>query len=256
MDRHRADRQQVDRSMTRYKYDIGKMVENNEITTGPGRYALGLPNHFGNAAFITDPTIRMQKWGASHDMSSTKTDVESDLRNLSRPSTKSSCGHETTARTLTPMTEASFPQTHARLVDPPCTLRGTGWNRWEWLCQNPQENVMMPFEWGVQSRYAAKDGYSPHSSTSRTAPPPHESAVPVARHPGKGDVRNFTDEIPGTSQHTTIPPPSLRTGHPRGGPQTGKTHEDAVPMYPVSNPIDRAHATTGILSTPAWFSSA
>ena len=27
----------ADRSMTRYKYDVGKMVENNEITTGPGR---------------------------------------------------------------------------------------------------------------------------------------------------------------------------------------------------------------------------
>ena len=29
-----------DRALTRYSSDLGKMVENNEISTGPGRYRL------------------------------------------------------------------------------------------------------------------------------------------------------------------------------------------------------------------------
>ena len=31
-----------------------------------------------------------------------------------------------------------------KLSNPPCNLRGTGWNRWEWLCQNPQDKVEIP----------------------------------------------------------------------------------------------------------------
>lgn len=153
----------ADRSCTRYRSDVAKMVENNEISTGPGRYRLGVPNAYGNAVFVSTPTIRMQKWGASHDMSSTKTDVESDLRNLARPSVRTVCGQYTpeqgASRTLTAMPEEEFPRTYERLNDPPCTLRGTGWNRWEWLCQNPQENTMIPFEHGVDSVLMQKDDY-------------------------------------------------------------------------------------------------
>ena len=28
-----------------------------------------------------------------------------------------------------------------RQSNPPCNLRGTGWNRWEWLCKNPQKHI-------------------------------------------------------------------------------------------------------------------
>jgi hypothetical protein len=37
----------------------------------------------------------------------------------------------------------------SRLSNPPCNLRGTGWNRWEWLCLNPQERVEIPFDWNI-----------------------------------------------------------------------------------------------------------
>ena len=192
--------------MTRYRHDINKMVENNEISTGPGRWALGVPNAYGNAAYIPEPTIRMQKWGAAHDMSSTKTDVESDLRNLARPSVRVACGSYSpndAGRTLTAMPETSFPETHARLVDPPCTLRGTGWNRWEWLCQNPQENVMMPFEWAVDSRQSNKDMFRPQIGAVSGHPIP--DAVPVPRQPRRGDAPDFSNLIPGASQRAGPP---------------------------------------------------
>ena len=86
MDMYNMHGQHVaDRSMTRYRHDNGKMIENNEISTGPGRWALGGPNAYGNAAFVPTATTINQKWGAAHDMTSTKTDVESDLKNLGRP---------------------------------------------------------------------------------------------------------------------------------------------------------------------------
>jgi hypothetical protein len=244
------------------------MVENNEISTGPGRYALGVPNAYGNAAFVPDPTIRMQKWGASHIMSSTKTDVESDLRNIGRPSTRVRCGQytptqgEEMANQLTPMPEAEFPQTFARLVDPPCTLRSTGWNRWEWLGENPQTNVMIPFEWGVDVRNAQKDVYYNRlASRSGVVDVARQKsafcdgsiyvdpAVPVARPSRKGEPANFTDTIPGSPQVRTVIPVFVDS---RPLPQTGSRTAYPVPTGPVSNPLDRQQAQ-GVIAPPPFF---
>ena len=196
-----------DRSMTRIRHDSSKMVENNEISTGVGRWALEAPNAYGNAVFVPDYTIRLQKWGASHDMNSTKTDVESDLRNLGRPSVRAVCGQydpSQSQRTLTPMPEAAFPQSDARQFDPPCTLRGSGFNRWEWLCQNPQENVMIPFEWAIDSRHAAKDDWDIVTCRPRDRDP----SLPVP----KPQV-SATNVIPGStsSASVSVGAPPLRT---------------------------------------------
>jgi hypothetical protein len=239
----------ADRAMTRYSSDLCKMVENNEISTGPGRYMLGVPNAYGNATFAPNPTVRMQRWGAAHDMSSTKTDVESDLLNLGRPTTRTVCGQNAfPERQLTAMPEADFPMTHARLVDPPCTLRSSGWNRWAYLCQNPQENVMIPFEWSVDTRAAQKD-----SIYSELQGPIGQSALVRDRQMMCGQVyvepavpvprpqKNFTDTVPGAPQvREGPPPPSREVG--RGG------------SHP-SNPIDHNVANNGILEAPAPFTA-
>lgn len=249
-----------DRAMTRYRHDLPKMVENNEISTGPGRYRLGVPNAYGNAAFVPDPTIRMQKWGASHDMTSTKTDVESDLWNIGRPTTRSVCGQYTpeqgaaVAGRLTAMPEAAFPMTHARLVDPPCTLRSSGWNRWAWLCQDPQANVMMPFEWGVDSRHAAKDDFLDQIRLPlETSPAAYahagicgqvymEPAVPVARVGGGG--KSETNVLPGVAARAPIGAPSR--SQPRF-PEAAAKVSDAY--------VDKTRAMTGILAPPPPFTA-
>ena len=48
-----------------------------------------------------------------------------------------------------------------RLSNPPCNLRGTGINRWEWLCLNPQDRVEMPFDYNVSNRIVVKDNHRP-----------------------------------------------------------------------------------------------
>lgn len=53
------------------------------------------------------------------------------------------------------------PTESTRLSNPPCTLRGTGWNRWEWLCKNPQDRVEVPFDHMIDSVLMAKDNHRP-----------------------------------------------------------------------------------------------
>ena len=48
-----------------------------------------------------------------------------------------------------------------RLSNPPCTLRGTGWNRWQWLCQNPQDRSIIPFNIELNTTIMAKDDHRP-----------------------------------------------------------------------------------------------
>ena len=259
----------ADRSMTRYKHDVGKMVENNEISTGPGRWALGVPNAYGNAAYIPDVTTINQKWGASHIMTSTKTDVESDLTNRGRPTVRTTAGQyqpeegAALASQLTAMPEAAFPQTASHLVDPPCTLRGTGINRWQWLCENPQENVMVPFEHLVDSRHAAKDAiYSELMQPIGASPLVRErqficgkvyveQAVPVAKMRAAGEPANFNDGVPGASQLVGSTPAMKET--PRGwASDVGRNNPEAPPRW-QPNAAERQRALTGVLAPPPPF---
>ena len=50
---------------------------------------------------------------------------------------------------------------NTRLSNPPATLRGTGWNRWEWLCENPQTRSLIPFDYNINNRLVTKDNHRP-----------------------------------------------------------------------------------------------
>lgn len=173
----------------RRMYDGCKTSDDLRVTTGPGRYQLDAPPMYCDACYAPEPTVRMQRWGASLNSQYIKTDVESDLWNINRPTTKTTCGqydprsNAINAAEPVRAKDCEFPQTHSRLVDPPCTLRSSGWNRWEWLCQNPQEGVMIPFDNLVTTRLAAKDSYRPcipkpiSSTAVLPAPRPHDASM-------------------------------------------------------------------------------
>jgi hypothetical protein len=165
------------RNWTRPKADDCHITDDARLTTGPGRYILEAPSGYANASFVPEPTTRQQKWGAAQVETFTKTDVESDLWNINRGTTREICGlydpndNRMNSASKKTIKEASFPQTHARLNDPPCTLRGSGWNRFEWLCQNPQERAMMPFDWFIPGRILHKDAHRPCIPTPISAKP-------------------------------------------------------------------------------------
>jgi hypothetical protein len=170
---------QVDRAFTRQRYDTVHTFDDMRVTSGPGRYSLADPGLTNQAAcFAPEPTIRAQKWAATPiNNGFTRTDVESDLFNIDRPGTRI-IGHQYDPRTnkvneasTTPPKECDFPQTYSRLVDPPCTGRGVGWNRWEYLCQNPQDHVMMPFDWLIMDRLRVKDGTRLGACAAPVKPP-------------------------------------------------------------------------------------
>jgi hypothetical protein len=209
------------RNWTRSRTDDCHITDDVRITTGPGRYILEAPNGYANATFAPEPTTRLQKWGANQVNDFIKTDVESDLWNINRGTTREVCGlydpndNRMNSSNKKNIPEASFPQTHARLTDPPCTLRDSGWNRFEWLCQNPQDKAMVPFDWFIPGRLLHKDSHRPCIPTplnTRPSLPAHLSISPdTVKVPGVYGVSMAEASALGLAETPArvLPPKSL-----------------------------------------------
>jgi hypothetical protein len=138
------------------------------ITSYAGTYAF-VPFLNCPASFPTDTTTRIQQSGASWVSGLWKTEVESDLRGVGRPSARWRgdllYNPETNAvnqRALEHAPDESSPLIFNHLTNPPCTLRATGWNRWDFPIHNPQENFETPFDFFIPSRDVDKYRFRTH----------------------------------------------------------------------------------------------
>ena len=161
-------------SFNRLNYDTCAYKQNLYQSVGPGEYKLTEPPNLEELCFSQSPQVRLQKTGVSIDPNKPLIDIDSELLNLTRassncPSKKyipdgSQCGltnPKDKENNLTHGKDCYFDVEDTRLSNPPCTLRGTGWNRWEWLCLDPQERVLIPFDNNINNRLVVKDNHRP-----------------------------------------------------------------------------------------------
>jgi hypothetical protein len=123
-------------------------------------------------------------------------DVESELMNINRPATKCptgkyepkcpKCGIVVSGQPcgqgvayvcfqcginiprggmcnedLVNLPDCHFPVENTRLSNPPSTLRGTGWNRFDPLCLDPQDQIFFPGEYHIPTRMVFRDNFRP-----------------------------------------------------------------------------------------------
>lgn len=162
-------------SFSRLSYDPCAYKTNLKQSLGPGNYFTGQPRLDCQVCFPEDTHFMMGQShigpvqngiGGSTCKDTLLIDTSSELLGLNRPTTK--CPSEKYQKKNVPHCNLLPPQTcqyvkteDTRLSNPPCNLAGTGWNRWEWLCKNPQENVTTPFDHNICSRILAKDNHRP-----------------------------------------------------------------------------------------------
>ena len=160
-------------SFTRLNWDSCTYKHDLKQAVGSADYMLNPPRIECRACFSTDPAIRMSSV-VNHSTGiatcSTNTtpliDIDSELKIINRklsncptdqylPSTKPYC-------TLSSFPDCkALPREDTRLSNPACTLRCSGWNRWEWLCQNPQDKSLIPFDYNINNRLIVKDNHRP-----------------------------------------------------------------------------------------------
>jgi hypothetical protein len=162
-------------SFNRLNYDTCSYQHSLAESVGPGEYMLTEPPNVNEPCFAQSPQIRLQRQGVSVAQNMPLIDVDSELMNLTRPATNcpsrkyipdgNQCNEsrklEEAKNNLTHGNDCFFDVEDTRLSNPPCNLRGTGWNRWEWLCLNPQDRVLMPFDHNINNRLVVKDNHRP-----------------------------------------------------------------------------------------------
>jgi hypothetical protein len=131
-----------------------------------GEYMMKTPiQEDTKGCFFPNPYIRLDKFGGSL-CENNLIDVDSELLGLNVKATKCPANKFTPSKepfcNMVNMKECDFLSPEdTKISNPPCTLKGTGWNRWEWLCENPQNNVLIPFETGINNRIVVKDNHRP-----------------------------------------------------------------------------------------------
>lgn len=158
-------------SYSRLNYDRCTYTQNLKQSVGPADYVLGTPRVECRACFSTDPAVRMSSvprisTGVSTCDQDALIDVDSELKLITRkasncPSDKYLPKEKAMCKLNNFPDCQALPREDTRLSNPTCTLRSTGWNRWEWLCKNPQDNALVPFDYNISNRIVVKDNHRP-----------------------------------------------------------------------------------------------
>ena len=191
-------------SFNRLNYDRDAYRQDLRESVGQGLYALNTPLSDCKACFPPD-NKNTQNMNSAVCVNRSLIDVSSELLGITRNSSKAPqekylpdakyCQNAILRDCDTIHTEDT------RLSNPPITLRGTGWNRWEWLCRDPQQNAFVPFDYNVANRIVAKDNHRPYLQRpidqSAALPPLNSSDV---AYPQKYQAKTLEEpDVPSTT---------------------------------------------------------
>ena len=156
---------------TNIKFDTRAYKQKINESVGPLEYKLATPQQC-NECFVKDPQIIMQRSGDSVSATESMIDVDSELLGITRKLSHDPSRKYLPARDKKGNVSLNEPKFHPNtckqptvestlLSNPPQNLRGIGWNRWEWLFHNPQDQIERPFDWYNNTNILAKDTHRP-----------------------------------------------------------------------------------------------
>lgn len=159
-------------SFNRLEYDTCSYKQELKESISPGEYQLSTPFISCEDCFSKDPQLILQRAGASVAKNIPMIDIDSELININRKQSNCSSndftpkfndkGEIDNSIETIDFKDCKIPtRENTRLSNPSSNLRGTGWNRWEWLCNNPQKRSLIPFDYNVSNRLLTKDNHRP-----------------------------------------------------------------------------------------------
>ncbi len=161
-------------SFSRLNYDAGTYTHNLRQSVGAVDYHLNTPISDCVACFPKESTntdrMATSRYGNAivGEGSGEFIDISSELAGITRRATNNPLEkyipdqNKNNTKHLHILKDCNFIQhENTRLSNPPYTLKSTGWNRWEWLCKNPQDKAFVPFDYLIDSRTISKDNHRP-----------------------------------------------------------------------------------------------
>lgn len=193
-------------SFNRLNYDENTYRTELKQSVGPSSYILSTPWRQCQPCLTTD--VRQPTGHAvSTPLYKSMVDVNSDLIGITRKASRDPCNYykpsddssSYVASSEVMLCTQENRSEDTRLSNPPCTLRSTGFNRWEWLCKDPQERVEMPFDTFVNSQLLLKDNFRPIIPSPvdpRTSLPPDDEADMPLDHRGLESCATLKSNLP------------------------------------------------------------
>jgi hypothetical protein len=149
-------------AFTRFHDDKARIEKALQQTTYIGRYQLNAPGQGIDLPYVEDPQMRLQGWGAN--LNKDCTDLESDLRGLTRHLTRDNIDsndfkkHAAQMNPVMYRSEDPFIE-ESRATHPAWRYKDLEHPRWEKLPFEPIHDIERNMEFAISSRKLAKDDY-------------------------------------------------------------------------------------------------
>lgn len=155
-------------SFNRLNYDTCTYKHNLRQSVGAGDYYLNTPRAECTACFPSNDLQFTKQSPIMKCNNLSLIDADSELLGITRRATN--CpdmkyipgSSNTTCDSVLIQDCRAIPNEPTRASNPPCTLRSSGWNRWEWLCKDPQDKALVPFDFNISNRIVVKDNHRPY----------------------------------------------------------------------------------------------
>jgi hypothetical protein len=181
-------------SFTRLDFDAGTYATDLKQSVRVGEYMVMPPAIACKPCFQADPWTRLGTMGGSTTTRGELIGVDSELMGLTRrasrcPASQYAPGQGAAALHAPPRC-AALPAEDTRLSNPPCNMRGgeNGFNRFEYLCRDPQEHALMTFPTMVNNALVVKDNHRacvPKPITPEAVLPRFDAPAPPAVEPSR-----------------------------------------------------------------------
>lgn len=152
-------------AFTRFKYDDARTKKELQQATGAGRWVLNVPGNGDAPAFMEDPHIGLQKWGAN--LMTHALDLENELRGGNRPLNRDCLDKHQFQQFRVSSAPISYPTNstltteQSRATHPAWWYKDLEQRNWEYPPLNPQVNVCLPFHNNLSTRILEKDAFTP-----------------------------------------------------------------------------------------------
>jgi hypothetical protein len=146
---------------TRFNSDPCRISKKLQQMTDQGRYVINMPGNGENPAYMADPQIIIQKWGAN--LRTNSINLESELLGVNRPLNKDCLGKDEyqrfdfKSRAIQYPVCSSLTTEQSRTIMPAWTARDLEQVDWYYPPLNPQENTCMPFQNNLSTRLLERD---------------------------------------------------------------------------------------------------
>ena len=150
---------------TRFRDDIARKEDQLRQSTSLCDYMINAPGNGTAPAYMEDPHIRLQKWGAN--LANNVITIEGSLRGLGQQVGRDCLGKDEYDRSPPAVDTSKFPSNTALTTDQPRASNPA----WELRDQantqhgdptfvDPQSNIFKPFRTNVSTRILEKDNYT------------------------------------------------------------------------------------------------